>query len=89
MLTIQEENELIEKISSLTELEFRSLIESIKDHVTKNNLEQVISDNFELADSEEMDELNSEVSKLEEKIEELETENSRLERIIDQIRELV
>lgn len=48
MLTLKQEDRLIKKITSLTELELSSIIKRIAEHLQKNNLEHLIDESFDI-----------------------------------------
>lgn len=48
MLTLKQEDRLIKKITSLTELELSSIIKRIAEHLKKNNLEHLIDESFDI-----------------------------------------
>lgn len=90
MITVEQHEKLIDKISKLSELELDDLLKDIGLHLRKNNLEHLIKNAFVIDDFEgEIDELNEKIEREEEKVENLESEKQNLECKIEDAIELL
>lgn len=70
-MTLKQENKLIDRIKSLSELELTTLIEELRDHFRKNKLNHVFDDVTDCSHlQDEINELEEKVESLEEKLEE-------------------
>lgn len=66
MITVEQHEKLIDKISKLSELELDDLLKDIGLHLRKNNLEHLINNAFVIDDFEgEIEALQDQVSRLE------------------------
>ena len=77
MITVNQEYKIIQKLKSLSEIEFESIIEQLASHIEKNKWRHIVEKYFvdtnALTDLESAnDELQSEVDDLEKKIFEIE-----------------
>lgn len=62
MITAKTEQELIDRIKTLTELEFSALLTEMAAHLRKNNWEHIIDECFDIETyEEELDSANEEV----------------------------
>lgn len=85
MITLKQEEKLLDRIKALTELELTTLIQELKDHFRKNHLNHVfddITDNSYLQD--QVYELEEKVDSLEEKLEEATSDAQHWEDKADQ-----
>lgn len=46
MITVKQESKLLEKIKSMTELEFTTFFEELADHIEKQNWEHIVERHF-------------------------------------------
>ena len=79
MITLKQEEKLLDRIKSLTELELTTLIQELRDHIIKNDLGHIFNAISDVED------LRDEIDDLNDKIEKLESENSKLESKLDEI----
>lgn len=73
MITVKQESKLLEKIKSMTELEFVTFFEELSDHIKKHNWDHVVKSRFG-----KEEELEEEIQSLESSLEESEKENRLL-----------
>lgn len=71
MLTLKTEEKLINRLASLTELEFEGVLIEIRDHVFNNKLNHIIENVFQ---GDTIDELRQERDKLQEEFDDIESE---------------
>ncbi len=79
MIAVRQQEKLIERIASLSELELDGLLREVAQHLRKNNLEHLINNSFQMEDYTE------EIEKLEESLADAERENDEKE---DKLREI-
>jgi len=83
MITVKQQEKLIDRIKSLSELELSAFMEDFAEHIQKNNLIHVVENRFKIPDYEEdIDELNEEMK-------ELERERDELKDTVNKIRNIV
>jgi len=69
MITVKQHERLIDKITSLSELELDQLLQDIGQHLYKNNLEHLIDNAFQLDDqTEQIEELEEELKNMDEEL---------------------
>lgn len=68
MITVKQESKLLEKIKSMTELEFVTFFEELSEHITKNQWHHIVTERFF------KDEISYEEQELHDKIEQLEND---------------
>lgn len=80
MITLKQEEKLIDRLKELTELEMLSILEELSDHIYKNGLHEMASKALDVFDyreenqelDEEIERLRDEVSDLKEQLEDAE-----------------
>lgn len=82
MITLKQEEKLIDRLKGLTEIEWTSLMQELRDHLIKNDLGHIFNPVSDIED------LRGEIDDLNEKVEKLESKNSRLEDKLDEINSL-
>lgn len=72
MITVKQESKLLERIKTLSELEFSALLKEMADHIGKNHWEHIIDECFEIETfADELEEMEDERNYLQHKLEEI------------------
>jgi hypothetical protein len=79
MITVLEQTELVERLKTLSELEWESLIEELEPHITKTELNHVFD---ELSGGSD---LKDQIQSLEDDVEKLENKIEKYKEILDDI----